>query len=306
MANTANALLGSPPEIFLDSVFVDRVVFDDSDSPFTDDSYSATKPKQRTLEDKVGRSLTGRAILPVSASSLVEFRVQAKWEPLEVPALPVLSSGIPRGGILELMGRRSSGRTAASLHILAQATQRGEVCAVIDTNDNFHPASAASAGVCLGRIVWVRCGGNAEHAMRSADLLLHAGGFGVVMLDVSEVAARILNHIPLSYWFRFQRAIENTPTILFINTRTTQARSCALNAITLELKSPLWSGAKVTSTPHAAPLFRILQGLETVAQPQRPANRPSHKLTVRFNDWQAGEHDMPGKFMRAIREKTVA
>lgn len=300
MANTEKAFLGYAPDVILDSVFVDPVALDDSDSPFTDDFSPATLSQPRTLEEKVGRSLTGRAILPVPASSLVEFRVQAKWEPLQVAALPLLPGGIPRGGILELMGRRSSGRTAASLHILAQATQRGEVCAVIDTNDNFHPASAASAGVCLDRIVWVRCGGNAEHAMRSADLLLHAGGFGVVMLDVSEVGMRILNHIPLSYWFRFQRAVENTPTILLVNTRTSQARSCALNAITLELKSPIWSGSK------AAPLFRILQGLEILAQPQRPAKRPAHKLTARSNDWPAGENQMPGEVIRPNQQRTVA
>jgi hypothetical protein len=293
MANMS-AHLGSAPDFFLDSRF------DDSDSPFTDDSNPADKPRPKTLGDIVGRSLTGRAILPVSASSLVEFRVQAKWEPLQVPALPVLPGGIPRGGILELIGRRSSGRTAVSLHILAQATQRGEICAVIDANDNFHPASAVQAGVCLDRIVWVRCGGNAEHAMRSADLLLHAGGFGVVMLDVTEVAMRILNHIPLSYWFRFQRAVENTATILLVNTRTSQARSCAANAITLELKSPVWSGS------NDAPLFRFLQGLETLAKPQRPANRPAHKLTARSNDWPARENQMPDEFIRSIPQRTVA
>jgi hypothetical protein len=283
MANTATALLGSRPEVFLDTVFVDPVD-DFSDSPFSVDF--SPKPQPRTLEEKVGRSLTGRAILPVPASSLLQFHVQAQWEPLRVPALPVLPAGISRGGILELIGRRSSGRTAASLHILAQATQRGEVCAVVDTNDNFHPASAASAGVCLDRIVWVRCGGNAEHAMRSVDLLLHAGGFGVVMLDVSEVSMRILNRIPLSYWFRFQRAVENTPAILVVSTRAAQARSCAVNAINLELKSPRWSGSL------SSPLFRLLRGLAVSAQPQRPASRVAQELAVRSNDW-PGEEPLP-------------
>ncbi len=304
MANTAAALLGSDPDFFLDSV-----VWDSSDSPLSDDS---AKLAPRTLEDKVGRSLTGRAILPVPASTLVEFHVQAKWEALRVPALPVLPAGIPRGSILELIGRRSSGRTAASLHVLAQATQRGEVCAVIDTNGNFHPASAASAGICLDRIVWVRCGGNVEHAMRSTDLLLHAGGFGVVMLDVSEAGMRILNRIPLSYWFRFQRAVENTPTILLVTTRASQARSCAANAIAFELKSHRWSGSKTSADLAAAgesvyangigdsPLFRLLQSIETTARPQRPANRPAHTLTVRADDWLGGENDLPGKAAEGV------
>ena len=50
------------------------------------------------------------------------------------------------------------------------------------------PAPAASAGVELSKLVWVRCGGNAEHALRAADLLIQAGGFGVVALDLAEAA----------------------------------------------------------------------------------------------------------------------
>jgi recA bacterial DNA recombination protein len=63
-------------------------------------------------------------------------------------------NGLPRGGITEIAGLRSSGRTAAVLHILAQATARGEICALVDTCDAFHPASAAAAGVKLARIVF--------------------------------------------------------------------------------------------------------------------------------------------------------
>jgi hypothetical protein len=207
-------------------------------------------------------SLGGRPILPVPAKSLEQFRLETKWPALQAPALPMLSGGLRRGAIVELLGRRSAGRTAALLHILACATSRGEVCAVVDTDDNFHPASAAEAGVELERLVWVRCRGNTEHAMRAADLLLHAGGMGVVVLDLCEVSTRVLNRIPLSYWFRFQRAIEGTPSILVVGARVTQARSCAAHVMELERKQAQWSGG--------AP-FRLLQGMETMARIQRPA-----------------------------------
>jgi len=221
-------------------------------------------------------SLTGRPIQPIRASALYEFKAQPKWQPLFVPALPVLPDGVPRGSIAEILGRRSAGRTSALFHVLAQATRRGEVCAFVDTNDNFHPASAAEAGVRLDRLVWIRCRGNAEHAMRSADLLLHAGGFGVVALDLCETAIRILNRIPLSYWFRFQRVIESTPTILLVGARSSQARSCSFNVLELELKAPHWSGK--------AP-FRLLQGFETLVRPQRPAHRSAQKLITRIWEW---------------------
>ncbi len=161
-----------------------------------------------------------------SASTLPVTQEASNFIPLQSEALKGLfPAGLARGAIAEVSGRRSSGRTAICLHILAQATARGEVCAVVDLDDSFHPASAVVAGVKLSRVIWVRCGGNAEHAMRAADLLLHARGFGVVLLDLCEADARALNRIPLSYWYRFRRAVEHTPTILLLITAVAQARS---------------------------------------------------------------------------------
>ncbi|MGA8028739.1 MAG: hypothetical protein WB992_16460 [Bryobacteraceae bacterium] len=192
-----------------------------------------------------------------AASFLPPLLQKTTHAPLEIPALkPLFSNGLARGAIAEVNGRRSSGRTSICLHILAQATARGEVCAVIDAHDSFHPASAFAAGVQLDRLVWVRSSGNPENAIRAADLLLHAGGFGVVLLDLCEANARALNRIPLSYWFRFRRAVEHTPTILLICAESRQAKSSC--SIYLELKSNAidWRGA---------PPFLLLRGFETTA-----------------------------------------
>jgi len=80
--------------------------------------------------------------------------------------------------------------------LLAASTGRGEFAALIDTKDAFDACSAASRGVDLSKLIWVRCGGNAEHALRAADLLIQAGGFGVVALDLAEAAPAALNRIP--------------------------------------------------------------------------------------------------------------
>ena len=190
-------------------------------------------------------------------ASELKDRAASKFSPLSAPGLKSLFlKGLERGTITEFNGRRSSGRTSASLHVLAQSTKRGEVCAVIDLNDSFHPASAGSAGVALDRVVWIRCAGNAEHALRAADLLLHAGGFGVVLLDLCEASPRVLNRIPLSYWYRFRRSIEHTPTILLICADTPQAKSCSLNRVELKSRSFRWSG----QTP-----FLLLRGIEVNA-----------------------------------------
>jgi len=212
-----------------------------------------------SLHNEIGEQMANISALVTSALRL--SRPEPKFAALTVPALVrLIENGLPRGMIAELNGRRSSGRTSACLHILAQATARGEVCAVIDLNDSFHPESADHAGVALDRLVWVRCNGNAEHAIRAADLLLHAGGFGVVLLDLCDASARMLNRIPLSYWYRFRRAVENTPAILLICADAAQAKSCSSVGIELRPESFRWSGQ--------AP-FLLLRGIQLVAALRR-------------------------------------
>lgn len=177
------------------------------------------------------------------ASELHVLHEEPKFAPLKIQGLkPLFSNGLYRGAISEIYGPRSSGRTSLCMHVLAEATARGEICAVIDLYDSFHPASAAVAGIRLDRLLWVRCRGNAEYAIRATDLLLHAGGFGVVLLDLCEANPRILNRIPLSYWYRFRRAIEHTPAILLLAAESPQAKSCSSNQLQLKDNTFHWSG----------------------------------------------------------------
>lgn len=186
--------------------------------------------------------------LAVRFRELKVLHEEPKFLPLPLPGLNALfAKGLGRGIIAEITGPRSSGRTSVCLHILAQATSRGEVCAVIDMHDNFHPASAARAGIRLERLIWVRCGGKSEHAIRAADLLLHAGGFGVVLLDLCEANARVLNNIPLSYWHRFRQAVEHTPTILLVCGSSPQAKSCSAISLEVKRKAFHWLGKLQTN-----------------------------------------------------------
>jgi len=111
--------------------------------------------------------------------------------------------------------------------MLAAAAAREETCALADAGDAFDPASAHAAGLDLSRLLWVRCGGNPEHALKAADLLVEAGGFGLVALDLGDVAAAVARRIPMAAWYRLRRAIENTPTILLLVEREQTVKSCA-------------------------------------------------------------------------------
>lgn len=132
--------------------------------------------------------------------------------------------GLLRGAITEIYGGASSGKTSMMLSILAAAMDRDEACALVDGHDSFSP------GIHSGKFLWVRCH-NVTQALKSTDLLLQGGGFGVVALDVSDLDAKALQEVPLSTWFRFQRSIEKTPTILTIVSRSGIAKTCASLAI---------------------------------------------------------------------------
>jgi len=75
-----------------------------------------------------------------------------------IPAIDALTGGLPRGCLTEICGPASSGRTTFLLAALAAATRRGEFCTLVDASDALDPHSAASAGVALDRLLWVRCG----------------------------------------------------------------------------------------------------------------------------------------------------
>lgn len=150
--------------------------------------------------------------------------------------------GCPRGAITELHGRMSSGRTSLLLSTLAKATAREETCALIDCSDTFDLSSAASTEIDFERLLWVRCGDNLERAFKAVDLLLHGGGFGVIALILSDVPAKAVRRIISSWWFRFRRAIENTPTVLMVITPVACVRSSAALVLELKQEAVLWPG----------------------------------------------------------------
>ncbi len=155
--------------------------------------------------------------------------------PTGVVEIDALLLGLPRGAITEIHGLASSGRISLMLSALATATAHEEICAVIDCDDSFDLSSAAQAGVDFKRTLWVRCGHSLERAFKAVDLILHSGGFGLIALNLGNVPAKAVRRVVSSWWFRFRRAIEDTPTALMVLTPVAAVRSCA--ALVLELKS---------------------------------------------------------------------
>ena len=177
--------------------------------------------------------------------------------PTGIPAIDRLTGGgIPKGTLTEICGAASTGRTSLVFAVLSQATRRGECCAWIDTAGAFDPLSAEEAGVDLDRILWVNCGGNPQHGLKAADLLIQAGGFGLVVFDIADTPDAVARRIPLASWFRLRHAAERTGAALITIERQINARSCSALQIEMRQKKPMWIG-------------RLLRGLLADAQSQK-------------------------------------
>jgi hypothetical protein len=80
-----------------------------------------------------------------------------------------------------------------------------------------------------------------DQALKATDLLLQAGGFGLIVLDLSDVPIPAARRIPLTTWFRFRRVVENTSTALVVVEQYPHAKSCASLVMDLAAQQTTWS-----------------------------------------------------------------
>ncbi|HYX67581.1 MAG TPA: hypothetical protein VE825_00490, partial [Terriglobales bacterium] len=165
------------------------------------------------------------------------------------------------------------------------------------------PHSAAASGVELQRLLWVRCGGqhraiepsghrvmadpitrSLEQSLRAADLLLQAGGFGLVALDLGGVPPALARRVPLTSWFRFRRAVERTPTVLLLVEQEPCAQTCA--SLVLQLQSPVARIQPPVNNIIEAPAHaRLLQGISAsvAVLRSRAERKPVAAVPVSFH-----------------------
>jgi recombination protein RecA len=223
-----------------------------------------------TLRSKIEADLRGRVASPFAYRDRNVFDLVSTG----IPEVDALAGGLPRGAITEICGAASSGRTSVLLSALASRTADGEVCALVDARDSFDPLTGNAAGIALDKLLWVRCQ-NIDQALRAMDLLIQAGGFGMVAVDLSDVPTKTVRQVPLNAWFRFRRAVEDTPTILLLLEQEPHAKTCASLVLRLEIREAKWFSPQVTQalmsvSPETAPRFsrllpnypfaRLLQG----------------------------------------------
>jgi hypothetical protein len=231
---------------------------------------------ERSLHEKKAGILkhiaaSGR-VLDVRPASRLEVRPRPEMLSSGIAEVDAITGGIPRGCLSEICGAASSGKTSVLLATMAAATLQDETCVLIDASDSFDPESAAAAGMNFSKLLWVRCGElspvvglrssahiaraddrrpitddlprvkntnerKLEQVLKSTDLVLQSGGFGMVALDLAGIPEKFVRRIPLASWFRFQRAVEHTKTVLLVVSEFACAQTCA--AMVLKLGNQL-------------------------------------------------------------------
>jgi len=224
---------------------------------------------------QLDRTLT--SALPVPAPGGAHDALPTGIAPLD----RLLGGGVPRGALSEVTGARSSGRTSVLQAMLASAINAGELVALIDPLDMFDPPSAAAAGIDTRRLLWIRgepwqagpaaaayvapqAGSRAagpatralavvERGVKSLNLVLQAGGFGLAVLDLAEVPAAVIRQLPWTTWLRLQRVVEGTSIACVVVGPAPMARSAG--GVTMALQA----ARRGVWTEGAA---RLLLGLE--------------------------------------------
>jgi len=184
-----------------------------------------------------------------------------------------LGGGLRRGQLSEIVGHRSTGRTTIVCRALTEAAARGELLAPVDTYDRFDPQSAALAGVDLSRLLWIRETGDVTRAIKAMNLVLQAGGFGLVVLDLADAPPRVVRALPFTTWFRLARVIEGSQTVALLLAGEHLARSSGGATIDMDDHALVPPSRRHVMAPAAltararwagsSDRARLLEGLET-------------------------------------------
>lgn len=169
-----------------------------------------------------------------------------------------LGGGWRRGEVSELVGAASTGRSSVLFATLAAATARGELAALVDAFDRADPIGAAGTGLDLSHLLWVRgpaltptareslVGPAILRAVRACDLIIRAGGFGVVALDLAGVRPRALRDLAASTWMRLAHANAGQPAVCLLVGDQPMGRSA--RGVTVKLTSTRrWTGTSPQS-----------------------------------------------------------
>jgi len=205
----------------------------------------------------------------VPASELVRAsRTRLREAPLatSVPGLDcLLDGGLPRGVIVELTGRGSSGRFATLLATIKMMTDTGQPAALVDQGEQLDPASAAEVGIDLERLLWLRPRALPD-SLAAAEMLTHTG-FPMVALDLG--LPPVIGRAPLAAWLRLARSAATNHAVVLVGSPYHLSGCAATTVLAIGRGRGRWSG-------HLGGR-RLLHGIESRLEVVRRRGRQPHE-----------------------------
>ena len=94
-----------------------------------------------------------------------------------------------------------------------------------------------------------------DQAIQATDLLLQAGGFSSIVMDMSAIDPEFVHRIPLSTWYRFRAAADRARTALLVLTRHPCTQSSAEVLLRMAARPP-GPGTVMQSLPFTVEVLR--------------------------------------------------
>jgi hypothetical protein len=184
----------------------------------------------------------------------------------------LLGGGLPRGELVELVGRGSCGRLAALLEAVRAASGAGEVVALVDLGAGFDPQAAAELGVDLARVLWLRPRRLAE-ALSAAETAASAG-FPLVAVELG--LPPVPGRAPLAAWLRLARSAADHAAVVLVSSPYHLSGCAAKTVVEAGRGRGRWVGSL------AGP--RLLAGLSSrLSLTRRRGHGPSEAVAADFS-----------------------
>ena len=151
----------------------------------------------------------------------------------------ILGGGLPRGTLVELVGRGSCGRFSTLIATLQQMTSAGEAAALVDQGSQLDPQTAAAAGIDLDRLLWLRPE-RLDDSLAAAEMLI-ATGFEFVALDLG--LPPVLGRRSLAAWLRLARGAANHHAVVLVGSPYRLSGCAAAAVLSSGYGRGRWSGS---------------------------------------------------------------
>lgn len=210
------------------------------------------RPALRLLGAEAARELAGHLASGREIARRQEKRRRDAFATGVAPFDQLIGGGLPRGRLVELVGRPGSGRLSVALGALAAATAAGEAAALVDLGDGLDPRGFAARGGEASRLLWVRPR-TTKQALVAAEALL-AGGFPLLVVDLG------LPPVPggrglEAGWVRLARAAQAGGASLLVSSPYRASGTAAAIVVEARPRRALLAASTATRGHAAPPLF---------------------------------------------------